>query len=883
MKAVNASLRELFCEIADVPEEQRERFFADRRVSADLRAELDSLLRYDSASGESLTRRVSDAAAETLLWSNGPMPRDCGPYRLISLLGYGGMGTVYLAERRDGEIEQKVAIKLLRADADRPSWRERFLRERQLLAYLNHPSVARLLDAGHTEDGRPYLAMEYVDGDAIDDYAAARDLRAQLKLFLLVCEGVSHAHQRQIIHRDLKPSNILVDASGHPKLLDFGIAKLLDGGMAETRTAERLLTPGYASPEQLSGDVQTTATDIYSLGAVLYKLLTGRAPRELFPATGRTFVREESVTAPSRLNPKLPRDIDYILRKALRREPEERYASVDAFAGDVRAFLESRPVQARSSDAWYRIRKVVSRHRAAAAATAVATCSLLLGSYMVDRQRELAQTRFLQARQLANRVLAMDEADGGSHSSVKSMHDVVAMSKDYLEALVGQSRKDEALALEVVNGYSVLARAQGISMVSTSRQRARAEESLRKASVFVEPILHASPSHRKALLSAARISHDRMILAENERRNGEAVAEARKAAHYLDRFLSLGQPSAVESGVVSELFYNIALSHKNQHLPFDGIRYARRSVETSRYAPNAAFRRSLAHSMLADLLRRTGDLEGALLAIRQSRADLDKAHFPNETERRAAWCRVLGRESKILGVPGGISLNRPGEAIPLLQNVFDLLEEWAQLEPENAWTRLLFASVGRELGDAVRLRSPQRALEVYDHALQRLRAVEDNAEARRGEVELLASSAYALRRLNRRDEARNRIDTAFRLLAETNDYPADRVVLHEAAEAALRAWGDHLAETGETERAAEVYDDLLEKVMATNPDSQNDLPHALGLSRIYEPLASLHRRNGQPERGALLSALRLNLWRHWDRKLPNNVFVRHQLESARKG
>jgi serine/threonine protein kinase len=880
---VNASLRELFREVADIPEEERESVLARRRVSAATRAEVESLLRYDSASGESLTRRVSGAAADTLLWSNPGVPRYCGAYRLISLLGYGGMGAVYLAERRDGEIEQRVAIKLLRADADRPAWRDRFLRERQLLAYLNHPAIARLLDAGHTVDGQPYLAMEYVDGEAIDEYAAPLDLRAQLRLFLSVCEGVSHAHRRLIIHRDLKPSNILVDAAGQPKLLDFGIAKLLDTAATETRTAERLLTPGYASPEQLRGEGQTTATDIYSLGAVLYKLLTGRAPRELFPGlvTERTFLREHSVTAPSRVNPALPRDIDHILRKALRHEPHERYASVDAFAEDIQAFLESRPVQARSAETWYRLRKLVSRHRAGVIAATVTAAGLWIGSEAIDRQRELAQTRFLQARQLANKVLALDEA--GALNSSRDMHDVVAMSKDYLEALAAQGRKDEALALEVVNGYSVLARAQGITMAASSGQRARAEDSLRKASIFVEPILHARPSHRKALLSAARISHDRMILAENERRNGEVLAEAGRAVGYLERFLSLGEPNSEESDVVSELFYNIALSHKNQYLPDEGIRYARRSVETSGLSHNAALRRSLALSMLADLLRRTGDLEGALVAIREARANLDKARFPSEKQRRAAWCRVLGRESKILGVPGAISLNRPNEALPLLERVFGLLEEWSQSEQRDTWSRLLFASVGRELGDTLRLRNPQRALDVYDHALRRLGEVEDNTEARRGEVELLASSAYALRSLKRVEEAKARIDAAFRLLAGTGDYPAARVLLHEGAEAALRSWGDHLAETGEPERAAEVYEELLAKVLVTEPDSRNDLPHAAGLSRIYGPLAALHRRNGQRDRAASFDALRLELWRHWDRKLPNNVFVRGQLESARKG
>jgi serine/threonine-protein kinase len=266
--------------------------------------------------------------------------------------------------RQDGELQQTVAIKLLNAGEHRPAWRDRFLKERQLLASLNYPSIVHVLDAGHTTDGRPYLVMEYVEGVSIDVHAATLDLRERLLLFLSVCEGVSHAHRRLIIHRDLKPSNILVDATGQPKLLDFGIARILDDAGDATRTVERLLTPNYASPEQLRGASQTTATDVYSLGAVLYKILTGRSPHQSDTHTSQVvdvIAGAKEIPAPSRLNPKLPADLDYILRKALRMEPEERYASVDAFANDIRALLESRPVEARSGDTWYRTRKFLRR------------------------------------------------------------------------------------------------------------------------------------------------------------------------------------------------------------------------------------------------------------------------------------------------------------------------------------------------------------------------------------------------------------------------------------------------------------------------------------------------------------------------------------------
>ena len=846
---------------------------AERGVAAEDRAEIESLLRFDSDSGETLTRRVREVAEEAREWGHGPASRYCGAYRLTRLLGSGGMGAVYLAERRDGEIEQKVAIKLLRADADRPSWRERFLRERQLLAYLSHASIAHLLDAGHTRDGQPYLVMEYVDGVPIDDYATALDLRATLKLFLLVCEGVAHAHQRLIIHRDLKPSNILVDSKGQPKLLDFGIAKLLDVTTREARTVERLHTPDYASPEQLSGDVQTTATDIYSLGAVLYKLVTGRSPRELsLPTATMGPVSGEQFLAPSRLNPAMPRDIDHILRKALRDEPQKRYGTVDAFADDVRAFLESRPVEARSSGGWYRARRFVARNRMAVAATAMTAAGLLVGLSLAHHQREVSKARFLQVRQLANKVLALEEVADGLHGRSSAMHEIAAMSKEHLEALGAEARRDQDLALEVVDAHWFLARSQGISAASLPEQRTRAGESLQKASILVQPILSAQPDNRKALLTGAKISHDRMILAANDRRNGEVAAEAQETVRRLERLLELGGLPAADSDKVSELFYDVALTYKNLHFAEDGIRYARRSIETARLP----LRLSLGQSMLADLLRMTGDLDGALAAIRSARANLEQARFAGERERRAAWCRVLGREAKILGVPGAISLNRPDAAIAVLRQVFDLLEQWAEADREDAWSRLLFASVGRELGDTVRLRDPRRALAVYDHALMRLREVKDNPESLRGEVELLAGSAYALRELGRVSEAKGRIDAAVRALAETGDYPAEQIVLHEGADAAMRALGDHLAATGRPGEAAAVYEELLGKVLASQPEPENDLRHAVGMSHIYGSLAALHGR------GKSFATLRMALWEHWDRKLPHNEFVKRQIQAARR-
>lgn len=220
-----------------------------------------------------------------------------GPYTLVSRIGQGGMGSVWLAERTDGEVELKVAIKFLRLTGRSDSWSARFFKERQLLASLNHTSIVHMIDAGRTQIGRSYLVMEYVDGVPIDVYCVDRPVAERLTLFLRVCAGVSHAHRRLIIHRDLKPSNILVNASAEPKLLDFGIAKLLDPtGGDLTQTAERVLTPDYASPEQLRGLPQTTATDVYSLALVLYKMLTGLLPQHGQSKTATQAVADPGLT-----------------------------------------------------------------------------------------------------------------------------------------------------------------------------------------------------------------------------------------------------------------------------------------------------------------------------------------------------------------------------------------------------------------------------------------------------------------------------------------------------------------------------------------------------------------------------------------------------------
>lgn len=359
-----------------------------------------------------------------------------GVYRLVELIGRGGMGEVYLAERADGQFEQRVAVKLLRAGFDSSQAVARFRAEREILARLEHPHIARLLDGGVTTEGLPFLAMEYVWGEPIDRFCAARDLpvEARLRLFLDVCRPVHFAHRNLVVHRDLKPSNILVTESGEVKLLDFGVAKLLEEGPAElaTRTGLLLLTPEYASPEQVRGGSITTATDVYALGLLLSEILTGQRAQQvadLSPAGVARSVCEEapmppSAAVPDRLARRLRGDLDTVVATALQKDPARRYASAERLADDVQRHLEGRPIQARADSFGYRTGKFLRRYRLAAAASAAVMAALLVGlllavSGLVRARRAEAEARreAETVRQVSDLLIGIFKVSGPGEAS----------------------------------------------------------------------------------------------------------------------------------------------------------------------------------------------------------------------------------------------------------------------------------------------------------------------------------------------------------------------------------------------------------------------------------------------------------------------------------
>jgi serine/threonine-protein kinase len=386
---MNGVIEKLFHELADLSAEARTRYFAQHSVEMSAREQVEALLAFDSGASRFLSREIGIAASRSLPQFE-VTGRRCGPYRLLKVIGRGGMGVVYLAERVDGKVNGHVAVKLLPVGSGE-SLKRRFLQEIQILARLSHPNIAHMLDAGHLDSDEPFLVMEYIEGRPIDVFVTRLSVPEKIVLFVKVCRAAECLHRNLVVHRDLKPSNILVTADGEPKLVDFGIAKLLDPPTDSTITGMRMLTPDYASPEQVSGFKISRATDIYSLGMVLYLLLTGKSAQEFedrSPETIARVVTTREVTRPTRWKPELKGDLEFILLKALRKNPEERYATAEQFAEDLQAFLESRPVTARSGYAGYCLRNFLRRHWLLVAAPAVVITSFSAGIAIASQNQK---------------------------------------------------------------------------------------------------------------------------------------------------------------------------------------------------------------------------------------------------------------------------------------------------------------------------------------------------------------------------------------------------------------------------------------------------------------------------------------------------------------
>ncbi|HUQ09412.1 MAG TPA: serine/threonine-protein kinase [Steroidobacteraceae bacterium] len=518
-------IKTLFAAASELPADSRAEFLArETHDDPSLLAEVRSLLDAHDQPGEFLEPVAPQVRAEAVASPSGASSRigeRIGAYRIVGVLGTGGMGDVFKAVRADDQYHAEVAIKFMRADLSGGLIKQRFKTERQILAALDHRNIARLLDGGTTGANVPYVVMELVNGEPIDRYCDAQNLatRDRVSLFLQVCAAVSYAHQHLIVHRDLKPGNIFVTVDGSVKLLDFGIAKLLstdpatEGTGDETRTQMRAMTLDYASPEQVSGGSVTTVSDVYALGVVLYRLLTGRSPYAAMSTDAQriaAILSETTPTRPSLVRP-LDSDLDNILLMALRKEPQRRYSSVEQFATDLRNYLSGLPVHARGNAFSYRFGKFVRRRKIEIAAATVVLASLVAGlgiaiheARVAEVQRITAQRHFDSVRKLANRLFVFHDEIARLPGSTKAREMLVTTSLEYLDALYQESGTDRELQEELGLAYKKVGDIQGSVEAANVGDTAGSMRSYAKAVALFEPLHQRDPKNSRIGTSLAK-------------------------------------------------------------------------------------------------------------------------------------------------------------------------------------------------------------------------------------------------------------------------------------------------------------------------------------------------------------------------------------------
>lgn len=646
-------VKEIASAALDLDRAERTAYVA--RVCADdpdLRADVSSLL--DSADAATPFFETPGGGAAPRLDATGS---HLGPYRVIRELASGGMGTVYLAERDDGEFNQRVAIKIVRGGFASSLLLVRFRAERRILASLEHPNIARLLDGGATETGLPYVVMEFVEGEPIDRFCSRFQLalRDRLAIFQQVCGAVQYAHQHLVVHRDIKAPNILVTADGTPKLLDFGIAKLLDPatGVEQTHTTMQVMTPESASPEQVRGKPVGVATDIYALGVLLYRLLTGDSPYRSALDRGVDLthaVCEEPPDKPSAhaSGVRVPVDVDMIVLKALRKEPDRRYGSVEQLSEDIQRFLDGRPVLASPDSLRYRVRKFIGRHRVSVSGATALTVAIAGGvtatvwqAGVANRERVHAQREFDAVRGLATAMLvelspAVDKLPG----SIAAREIIIRRGTEYLDALAAEASGDDALRREVARGYVHLATVQGGWGMPNIGDHETARRSLQKAAALLDPLAHR----------AAPAAEDRVQLA------------------YTFASLVPGAPVAEQAKLLADA-----------HALLDSLSPSERSQ------PSALSIRESVWASTSDLQLSRNDLEGARASQEQFVAAGEelwrqKPHSLDASRNLSIAYKRLGATLEML--------NRRPEALTLYGKALDLDKQRVAADPGGRLWRL---------------------------------------------------------------------------------------------------------------------------------------------------------------------------------------------------
>ncbi len=732
-------VEQLFAEAMDLKKGERE-LYLQRETAGDegLMREVLSLIE-DGERAEAMLGASIGKVAGSLALEEGTR---VGAYVLKSKIGEGGMGIVYLAERADGQFEQQVAIKLVYGGA---SVTARFLRERQILARLVHPRIARLIDGGMTEQGRPYMAMEYFAGRPISEYSRARNLsvREKLTLFRGVCEAVEYAHRNLVVHRDLKPANILVNEDGQIKLLDFGIAKLLErrkDGEA-TVAGQHLFTPDYASPEQIRGEEVTTAADVYSLGTVLYELLAGRSPHQLKTYTPSEITQVICEDPAPEL--KLGNELDQIVAMALRKEPERRYASVASLSEDVGRFLSNHPVRARGDSAAYKAKKFVRRNYGAVIAGALAILSLAVGLGAAAWQAQVAERRFTQVRKLARTVLFDFDAKIRDVAGSTEARDFLAKTAvEYLDGLVKEAAGDQGLREELALAYEKVGDVQGEPARPNLGQRQNALENYRKAQE-----LWKGMGKQGDLVAAARVTLKRnSILGRPEllKEGLEAAAAAWEKEPEREDAVSVLVQAEESAG----------RSHANRSEFDEAIkRYGRAGNWAKLWKEKWPGKRPLVaetgvQARLGEMALRKGEPQEALAALAQAKSGNEKLlqAEPNNVEFQRQDFRLQLLAGHALGNPDYFHLGRTEEAKRRYEQAIRISEKLLAADPKSALAKGDLADAYWAMAVTITETEGRRAKELLLAAVKEAKEVSAKSPSTLAYIHNSANSQFALAR-----------------------------------------------------------------------------------------------------------------------------------------
>jgi non-specific serine/threonine protein kinase/serine/threonine-protein kinase len=748
-----------------------------------LRAEAESLLRHQERARDFIEAPAFQMAAE--LFDDGDGGLQAGQrldgYEIDKLLGEGGMGEVYLA--RDLEFGREVAVKLVKRGLGTTDVLRRFRHEEQILASLNHPYIARLFGGGKTEEGLPYFVMEYIEGQPIDKFCEARSLSttARLQLFRKVCEAVSYAHQHLVVHRDIKPTNILVTPAGEPKLLDFGIAKLLDAERAQTAldtvTMLGVMTPEYASPEQVRGEPVTTAGDVYSLGVLLYELLTGHRPYHLQSRRPEELARvicEQEPERPSKAsadfgtriaelktnsshpqaafpNPKLLRgDLDNIVLLALRKEPARRYRTVEQFSEDIRRYLEGLPVIARKATFAYRAAKFIGRHKVGVASAALVVLAIIAGltttiwqARIARDERAKAERRFNDVRKLANsNLFELHDAIANLPGSTPARELLVKRALEYLDSLAQESQGDASLQRELIAAYLKVGNVQGNPSNANLGDTAGALESYRKALAIAVRLTASDPSDARARRFIGVIS-EKMCDVQSATGDIAGAVESQRRSLSIFKAIADAAPANVEarqSLAISHVKLGDVLGNANFNNAGDeagAMQSYRSSAEIleALYAADPANPKTrrllgLIYERLGTMLEAAGKLDEALETYRRSAAIRQPlaADFPTDTDAIRDAAIAHEKIGHVMTARG-----EPQAALESRRKSLEIFQSLVDADPKNAQARQSLAishlHLGEVLGnpDTPNLKRPAEALKHYRRALDILTSDKDAA------------------------------------------------------------------------------------------------------------------------------------------------------------